>query len=267
MKRLSNYEVSDVGYNQIIANQNQNKVDLIEVIVGSRKKLYTTKVHGEKKLICTNKVDDSGALIGNLKQSSFITFLAEFKRVLNKQILDKPDLLDLKIDFKGLSRNKNIKYFDNLNIGDYFYCIDFNSAYWQMANKIGYITPELYKNYIRLNDYKHAKRLCFSFLARSVKARYSSAGISISCDTRVYKRIYDNVRNLLYMYLMNCVKLSNNEYIEYNIDSITIMADKVNAIKDYLKQNDLIFKITECRKVSETEYLSDYNLIKFKINK
>jgi hypothetical protein len=66
---------------------------------------------------------------------------------------------------------------------------------------------------------------------------------------------------------MNCVKLSNNEYIEYNIDSITVMADKVNAIKDYLKQNDLLFKITECRKVSETQYLSDYNLIKFKQNK
>lgn len=262
MQRLSKYEVSETGYQNIVANQILNQKELIEVTIGSRKKLYTTK-NGEKSMLCTNKLDNKTVSIGNIKAKSFNTFLAEFKRGLHKAILKNPELIDYEVYFKGVSRKKNYQFFDNIKIGDYFYLIDFNSAYWQMAHKLGYISTKFYKNYILLNDYKKAKRLCFSFLARTIRATYSTNKEVITCDTTLYQRVYNNIRYLLYNYLIECVKLTNNEYIEYNIDGIIINADKVDIIKNYLKAKDILFKVTECRKLNNNEYMNDYNIVKF----
>ena len=260
MERYSKYEVSSDGYNQILGNLTVNKTDSVEVRVGARNKLYRID---NKKLLCTNKVAATTVTIGKLKPKAFSSFLAEFKKTLNKQLTTNAELFYLQIPFKGCSKHKNTKAFNKISIGEYFYTIDFNSAYWQMAHKIGYITPQVYNAYINVDDYKQAKRLCFSFLSRKVSAYYSNGHRIVNCDTTPYKRAYDNVRHLLYTHLMECVKTTNGEYIEYNIDSITVNADKINAIKLYLKNVGIVFKITECKKLSTKEFISGNKIVRF----
>ena len=80
-----------------------------------------------------------------------------------------------------------------------------------------------------------------------------NAEYEIHCDNSVLQKVYDNIRNELY----NCVQKSIfnvSDWLEYNIDGVTVMSDNLDAVCEEFKGMGLAFKITECRKVSETEY-------------
>ena len=84
----------------------------------------------------------------------------------------------------------------------------------------------------------------------------------IGCDTRVLQRVYDNIRNDLY----GCVRGSINgvsDWLEYNIDGVTVMNDNLDAVCRKFKDMGLAFKITECRKVSGTQYIYGSTLRNF----
>ncbi len=275
----SKYELDTSQYSRIIKNKISNKYNLIEIIVSGRKKLFkildepkkTVSKKGKeriehKTLICTNKISDIG--IGNLKKESFTAFLAEFKRNLHKTIIEKPELLELKIGYNKSKARKDTTNWDKIVDGDYFYCIDFKSAYWQIGYKIGYVSEEMFKSYIGLDDYKSAKRLCFSFLGRNVLANYFSESLigkmtSIRCNTNAYKNVYDNVRNLLNNYLYEMVNLTNGNYILYHTDGICVPVEYVNPIKKFLIDNELLFKITICKKLNNSQYSIGNELMKF----
>jgi hypothetical protein len=285
MRDLSRYEVDNSKYSRIISNQISNKRDLFEVITGKRKSVFRLekpyirkdkngKEHIEyKTLLCTNTITQ--LVIGKLKKESFVRFLAEVKLNIHRNVIESPELLDLKIDYKNSKQGRNLGYWHSLPDESYFYSIDFKSAYWQMAYKIGYITETLYWNYMNLDDYKVAKRLCISFLGRSVTVNYLGKTFKneenfgqpliITCDndSLYYKRIYKNIRNLLNNYLYDVVRLSNGNFIKYNTDGIWVTKESIEPIKKYLKDNDILFKTTLCKKISSTEFIQSKELINF----
>ena len=250
MDNYRKYELGTDAYKVVVANQIINNSDMLEVKVGARTKLY--KLGASSKLLCVNKVTNT-LNIGSLNGKQFSSFLATFKTNLLKNILEK-NLLDLKVDFSGLSKQHNKDLWTKTPVGQYFFCIDFKSAYWQIANKLGYIDDKLFASYMDLESYKQAKRLCISFLARPISANYHKRGYSIKCDTGAFCSVYDNIRSCLYNYVAGMVKVAKNEYFMYNTDAIYIMPEKVDAIKQYLFENNITFKTTLCKKISETQF-------------
>ena len=249
MRNYLNLAVSPDAYEKIKATQIKNNTDWKEHTHGSRKKLF---VH--RKLIATTTIN-ANLELGELTQQQFVSFLGLFNKHLYSQFYKNPDLFDLKIDFKGVAREKNAGFWHSLKEGTYFYNVDLSSAYWQIAHKLGYISTKLFEEYQNVSSYKQAKRYCISFLARTnrVSIRNKGQEYEISCDNRVLQRVYDNIRNELY----NCVQGSIagvSDWLEYNIDGVTVMNDSLDAVCQTFKQMGLAFKITECRKVSETEY-------------
>jgi len=262
--KLKRFEMKESSYNTAVGNMTKNGSNIMEVIVGQRKKLYKLQNDtGDKKLMAIKHLDTEFVNIGKLSGKSFNQFLAEFKLNLHNNLKKNSELLNLNIPFKGITRKKNIQFWDTMPIGTYFYGIDFKSAYWQMGHKIGYIDSNLYNGYMDLDDYKEGKRLCFSFLARKITGTYHKLNTSINCDISCYMNVYNNVRNLLYNYMADVVKLSENMFIEYNIDGIYVMKDKIDVIKDYLKENNIVSKRTICKKINDAEYISGYTLVEF----
>lgn len=280
MKKLSKYELDSISYDKVIHNQINNKNDVLEVIVSGRKKLYKTfnpKVildnKGKEKtvcksLLCVNKINNDS--IGNITIKSFMLFLAEFKINLNKNLIKNNKLWNLHIDYENSKQKTNIHKWNDLEIGSYFYCIDFKSAYWQMAYKLGYIDERIYNQYINLDDYKSAKRLCFSFLSRSVKGifhnkKFNDTGknLVIDCDNSFYRNIYGNVRNLLNNLLLDMVNLTDGNYLYYNTDGIYITKEYIDIIKNYLKNEKILYKMTLCKKINEKQYFLGNKLKQF----
>ena len=194
--------------------------------------------------------------IGQISKQQFNSFLGGFTKQLYKQLRDKPDLLNLHIDFDNSSRAKNYYNWDKLNVGDFFYNIDLNSAYWQVAHKLGYLSDKMYESYIDLDEYKMVKRLCVSFLARTNKRKYHNEhkSFEIKCNTESLQQIYRNIRYYLYNVVAEAVD-STDEWIEYNIDGVTVLNTDVDKIQKYFDDNNWKYKITECRKLSDVEYL------------
>jgi hypothetical protein len=259
MNNFKKVAVSIEQYEKIKAIQEKNGNDIQEHFIGSRRNLYV-----KNTLIASLSVDYS-LFLGNITNSQFNSFLGRFNKHLYNQFLTKPELYNLNIDFKGVSRNKNIDLWDKLPINTYFYNLDLKSAYWQIAYRLGYISENIFNAYMSLDDYKQVKRLCISFLGRSNNMFYQVKNdkFLIECDTRVFKKVYNNIRNELY----NCIKkviVSPCNYLEYNIDGIYVIKEDVDLIRSEFKKMNLKYKITECRKINETDFLYGHKLRKFK---
>ena len=100
------------------------------------------------------------------------------------------------------------------------------------------------------------KDFVFLFLARSSRKKYylENSTYEISCDTSVLRQVYQNIRYYLYNVIYDATKETDG-WIDYNIDGITVINSDVDLIQKYFDENDLKYKITECRKIDDTMYL------------
>lgn len=259
MQKYQKLELNQENYNLLMNVQFNNKSIVREHMIGSRVKMFS-----QNTLIAT--LSNNNSLdIGNIKQGQFNAFLGSFNKQLYKQFLLNDSLHSLHIDFNGSSRAKNYDNWEKLQEGDFFYNIDLNSAYWQIANKLGYVNDKLFSAYIDLDDYKQVKRYCISFLARQNKMIYhvEDEKYEISCDTTVLRKVYENIRCYLYQVVNKGVE-SISEWLEYNIDGITVLNVDVDKVKSYFEKENLKFKITECRKLNDKEYLYGAKVRRFK---
>lgn len=257
---IQKHEVDKQQYNEIFNAQITNKNDFKEHIFGSRKRLYINDV-----LVATycpsNTID-----LGVLDPKVFHRFLASFNKQFYRQIINNQSLMELTIDFDGQSRNKIIENWDALPISNYFYSIDIKNAYWQIAHKIGYINDRFYQKYLYNDDFKEAKRYCISFLGRSNKTNYISnkSNYPITCNMDLFNNAYTNIRNMLYNIVNECVEITDNCYLEYNIDGLYVLNTDVKKVKSVLHKHGIISKLIECIKVSDTQYLCKKKLRNFK---
>jgi hypothetical protein len=259
MKAYKKLEVSEEYYKEIINTQFSNGSVVREHIMGNRTKLFSDD------MFIATKCYSSSIDKGNLKDSQFFSFFGLFNKQLYNQFKVNTNLFLLDVEFDGVSRNKNYDTWEKLSDGDFFYVIDLKSAYWQIGYKLGYINDNMYHRYMNLDAYKQVKRYAFSFLARNNIMNYYHKGesYSIECDKEFLNKIYSNVRYALYNYINDCVKGLDN-YIEYNIDGVVVTNKEVDKVMSYFNENDLKYKLVECRKMNEYEYTYNNFLRNFK---
>ena len=253
MRKYNRLECNATEYEQIQSTQFNNQSFVTEHFIGSRKRLFS-----DKQMVATLSQYRS-LEIGGISQTQFNSFLGGFNKQLYRRFAQNPKLYNLNIQFKGVSREKNFSNWECLNDGDYFYNLDLKSAYWQSAYQLGYLSDKMFKNYFSSDEYKMAKRVCISFLARknymvyypNVKNQLES--FKIGCDTSVLKNVYKNIRHYLYNTMTNCVN-DNIEWLEYNIDGVTVTKKDLHTVSEYFKNLNLEFKITECRKINDSDY-------------
>lgn len=246
--RINRHDMNPNDYAALKSIQRQNHNYFLEQQHGGRKKLIV-----ESKLIASTVVGSVD--LEKLNKRQFASFLGMFNRNLYKMLRERSQLLTLKIPFKGVSRSKNNKLYNSLPAGALFYNIDLSSAYWQIAHKLGYISTSIFNKYQNEEKYKSVKRLCISFLARPNKMTYhfpDGLAREISCDISCLKQVYDNIRNELYKTISTISDDVN--YVEYNIDGISVLPEDKNTIKQYFKDQGLEYKTTICVKINDYEY-------------
>jgi len=241
-------EVDLDEYNKLIQVQKNNGVSFSEQYKGSRKTLFVRNKPLASVLLSGSFLD-----LGELTEHQFGSFLGLFKRHLYQQY-KKNELQHLKINYNGFSRGKNKELFKKAELLHRWYNIDLNSAYWQIGFMLGYVSKNFHDKYIDRPEYKSAKRLCYSFLARQNFKEYSG-GIKIFCDGSMDQQIFDNIRNKLYLVIEQALMISNDDYLEYNIDSVTISHSKLEAVKKMFDDYGLRYSINDYIKISSKEYL------------
>lgn len=262
MQKYNKYEVVDSEYKNLLGIQIDNGKLVKEHSLGNRKRLYSNH-----RLIATMSYS-SNLELGGISKQQFTSFLGNFNRHLYSQFMLNVKLFDIDIKFKGQARDKNYVFWDSLKIGTFFYNVDLSSAYWQMAYRLGYISEDMYLLYRDDDSYKQAKRYCISFLARDNKCSYiiDNKVFGITCDMSFLKKVYDNIRYELY----NCIGYGMSglcNWVEYNIDGISVLSCDLELVKSRFKELGLFYKVTQCRKMSSTEYKYGSKLRKFKNDK
>lgn len=247
--RTNKMNLDSNEYLMLRSIQFENQKQFAEQQIGGRKKLY---VNNHLIGSTVNGYVD----LQDLTSRQFAAFLGMFNRGLYSQIR-KNDLLNLKVNFKGVSRSKNHKGYERLPVGSIFYNIDLNSAYWQIAHKLGYISDNVFNKYQFDDKYKSVKRLCVSFLSRPNKKTYhqlDGTAFTVHCDTSILKQVYDNIRSELYRTINDIA--DQVDYIEYNIDGISILPEDKQLVKQYFNDLGLLYSTKLCVKLDEYKYKS-----------
>lgn len=258
MAKRKSLEVKTEDYSIIEKKYREGNKKYYELFSGSRK----TLLNENNDVVCSS-VSSNSLNIGDLDKASFNVFLAQFNKNLYKN-LRANNLFDFSVNFSGMSRRKNIKNYQRLNVGDFFYNVDLNSAYWQVAFLLNYIDEKLFLKYKNLSEYKSAKRLCISFLARNHKKTFFSPNgdfFTINCDNSVLKNVYQNIRNFLYS-LFQEISLET-DWIAYNIDSIYVQKKDLIIVKEFLNALNIEYKLVLCQKINEKQFTFGKQIKKF----
>lgn len=252
-------EIDEANYEHTKGVLIKNGASVSEQTHGSRKILYADQV------VCGfSEVNYYIPLSENITKKQFNSFLGAFTKSLYNQIKKNNDLLSLKIEFDGISRDKNHAAWQKIKSKEVFYNIDLSSAYWQMAFRLNYISKKLYENYIYKDEFKEAKRYCVSFLARENEMSYfDNREINVvKCDTSALDRVYSNIRNHLYN-TIDLLKQNSTTWINYNIDGISVSSKELEKICSMLDEMQLIYKVNECIKIDKIEYYQKGKIRKF----
>jgi hypothetical protein len=91
-------------------------------------------------------------------------------------------------------------------------------------------------------------------LARQNFREYSN-GNRIYCDNSLDQQIFDNIRNNLYCIIERALDICQDDYLEYNIDSITVSNSKLPAVIQFFDDLQLKFSVNEFVKLSENKFI------------
>ena len=256
----NNYSLELTEYDYELAKQTvvKNGGKLWEHNVGGRKNLYT-----DGMFCATTSQGDYLPLNRNITRQKFSSFLGVFKRNLYSQFSKNQNLYNLNIEFTGVSREKNYEIFNAMQVGQTYFVIDLNSAYWQMAHQLGYISKKLYLAYIDKDEYKEAKRYCISFLARTNHMQYFDGREidKVHCNVDCMVKVYDNIRNGLYN-AIDKARSNVTNWVEYNIDAVCVMERDVPLVSYAFDEMKLSYKIKEYVKTDELEFMTDRGLLR-----
>jgi hypothetical protein len=252
-------EIEDEHFDQTKNVLIKNGSKISEQLYGSRRILYS---NGE---VCGYaQLDYYLPISENLPSKKFYSFLASFKRSLYNQFKKNNNLLNLRIEYNGLTRDTNFENWRRLKNRSKFYVIDLNSAYWQFAYKLGYISKTVFEKYIDLEEYKEAKRYAVSFLARENEMIYHDGRsiCNVQCEISCLYQVYENIRNEMYKCISELVS-SVPDWLVYNIDSISVCEKDVKLVEENLQKINLKYKVEEAIKIDDIEYCFKGKVRKF----
>ena len=117
--------------------------------------------------------------------------------------------------------------------------------------------------YLDDDNYKEAKRYCISFLARKDFMMYHDGRQidKIECNIDCFIQVYENIRNSLYISI-NDAKSRVNDWIEFNIDAVTVKKENVHIIASAFDTMNLLYKIKKCVKIGDYEYMNEKGTIR-----
>jgi hypothetical protein len=244
--------------------------DTKKVLINNGLKVSEQK-HGSRKILYGNfqvcgysEIDYYLPISEKITGRKFNSFLGAFTKSLYNQLRKNNYLYDLEITFDGLSRDKNQKTWKKIKQKEIFYNVDLSSAYWQMAYKLNYISNKMFFNYIDKDEYKEAKRYCVSFLSRENRMIYydNREITEVNCDISVLQQVYSNIRNELYN-TIDKLKKSTSDWLDYNIDGISVKEKDLKLITEKLDSLNLKYKVNECIKIDSTSYYQKGKIRKF----
>lgn len=243
----------------------------LDVLMKNGNRVVSTQFYGSRQILYADgvvcgysKVENHLPLSDQLSSKQFYNFLGSFKKSLYSQIQKNNELISLNIEYDGLSKFKNDKGWSKVKPRSIFYVVDINSAYWQFAFRLGYISKKLYEKYLNKPEYKEVKRYAISFLSRENEMVYFD-GRPIShvvCDVSCFQQIYDNIRNEMYRTISKVTK-DVPLFIEQNIDSISVSEKDLNQTLKIFTELGLYYKVQEAVKIDAKEYCINGKFRKF----
>lgn len=214
--------------------------------------------------------------LGNMRSGTFqknMGVITSFRNSVNKSILKSSKQLKLTIPDKMSliipKFGRNEEKWQKIEVNGVFYEVDIKKAYYQAAYKLGYITKALWDKNKDRDEVKQALRECVTWLATPRKKEYYNvSGVSeayiIECDTKIYVKVYENIRNILHNSIYDCLEsIKWDDFISYTIDSVLVTENDLELVKNTLDQLDWDYKVTKLIKTAKNNYIKNGELRSF----
>jgi hypothetical protein len=263
----SNSILSEKDFKQIVRNMIKGK-KTFTVKITRDKNIYlysdaeillARSVKGRQTEKKVPEMPQGSSIFGsNISFHQGLAVVTQVKNSVRSYLAKNPDITEIKSDRSTV--NKNQVAYAKIEQGSMFYSVDINHAYFQVLHKLGYIDDILYETYKDQDEYKKAFHFSCSWLAARAKIyKYRKGLLKQIIDTsetdKELKIVYSNVRHTLQNLLGEIYDQLGNSAIAYITDEILIHRDALPAVKEYFKRQGYEFKITFCKKSTNTEYI------------
>ena len=263
----SNIIISEKDFRQMVRNMiKEKKTFTVKITRDKNMYIYSdTEIllaRSQKGKQCEKKMPElpeGGSIFGNsISFSQGLAIVTMVKTSIRTYLLNNTNIQEIKSEHSTVS--KNIQAYQSIENGSMFYSVDINHAYFQVLHKLGYIDDHLYDTYKDQDEYKKAFHFSCSWLAARAKIyKYRKGLLKQIIDTseadKELKIVYSNVRHTLQNLLGEIYDRLGNTAVAYITDEILIHKDSLPAVKKYFKEKGYEFKITMCKKQSDTEYV------------
>lgn len=231
-----------------------------------RKKTFQIEYKRNERHILVN-----GKKVAKLKQRNSISPLekedsqkvlnlfASVKKSVNSYLL-KNNFSFQKIQKKYDSSFRNSVLFKTMPTGTKFVYVDVKHCYWRIAFLMGYISPYFYEKILSSPDMKLWRNMALSCIIAPRKVEHFKDGVSmgvISEDTKCYEQVYENIRFFAWnLFGRLCFeKIGKENCLGYFTDGIMIFPEDLPKVKTVLARNKLQYRIIDCEKVSNKEFV------------
>ena len=221
--------------------------------------LLARSTKGRQKEKVLQEIAEGSSIFGNnVSFSQGLAIVTMVKTSVRSYLAKNKNVTEIKSTHSTVTKNQTA--YANIEKGSMFYSVDINHAYFQVLHKLGYIEDHLYETYKDQEEYKKAFHFSCSWLAsRSKIYKYRKGILKQIVDSSEADKelsiIYKNVRHTLQNLLGEIYDQLGNNAIAYITDEILIHPQSLSAVKQYFKSKGYEFKITICKKNSDTEYI------------
>ena len=205
------------------------------------------------------------------KDSYVFSFYANVKKQLNKYIVSKDFIIDVEKK-KNPVRHKKYNNWREVPNGSKFLHVDINNCYWQLMEREGYISRKMYLRYKNDASFKEIriKSLTMTVSLKTKEYYFDKftpgvPDLTIQCDNRLYKDLFENIRNLTTNLTGHiCYDILKENYLGYNIDGLYLTdKDSMKEIHKFLKKEKMDYKIVVCQKIDSKSFLKGIELMSF----
>lgn len=187
-----------------------------------------------------NTIPDSELPNDSLEDKKVHLF-SDVKRACTQYLKERDWKIDKIPNLMG-GHFKNTELWNMMPIGERFHYVDLKHAYWQYANKLGYITDTLYAKALA-DDYKKFRNKALACLVSRKDCIYYKDGErlnSIQEWNDPYRAIYENIRFSVYNDLMA---------IRQEIGDDNVLWIKIDCIAFLPHCYEQVFKMLSAKKI------------------
>ncbi len=186
------------------------------------------------------------------KSRQVLGLISAVKRDFTSHIIRNKIIIPEVQQVYGACWRNNEKWMDMEKNSQFFY-VDADHCYWRIAYLLGYISERLYSETLKKLNMKLYRNMALACVVAGKARQYFNGTtklMELYESNDLYVRMYNNIRYTAYNVMGRIAEATKEKCLGYKVDGIMIDEEYLEVAKTMMEENDLLYKVMDCKKLN-----------------